>query len=368
MRCVAREAPAYTAAMQLKDQILLPAFVPALVAARGLDLHRLLEAAGLSPSLFHAGKASVTTHQYFALWRALASAGLPDDFGLQLGTRPVPGHYDVATVAALHSANFGDAIGKIARYKRVMCPAVWTLTTHGAQASLESRWLLSEDAVPAYLSEGGFASIARLFSLGTGGARLAPLRVEFTRAAGNGDMLARHFGCEVRFGAPRDLLFFARTKLDEPFLSHNPELLELMIPGLETALRRHASEPSLVERVEACIAGHMQGQRPGMAEVAKALCMSSRTLQRRLASDGTSYQQLLDGVRRASARRMLEATALEPSEIAFLLGFEELNSFNRAFQGWEGLTPVRWRMVGPGAARHQTVKTTMSTRGRQSAP
>ncbi|MEZ2296309.1 AraC family transcriptional regulator ligand-binding domain-containing protein [Variovorax sp. RCC_210] len=337
--------------MQLKDQIILPAFVPALAAAHGLDMHRLLHAAGLPQSLFHAGKASVTTRQYFGLWRAIEGMGLPADFGMQLGARHMPGRYDVATVAALHSANFAEAIAKISRYKRIVCPAVWTLATRGEETSLESQWLLSEEPVPAYLSEGGFASIVRLFSLGTGGARLAPHRLEFTRAHGNVEMLAQHFGCEVRFGAPRDLLVFSRSKLDEPFLSHNPELLELMIPGLETALREHMAQPSLIERVQASIAAHMQGQRPAMAAIASELCMSSRTLQRRLAMDGTSYQQLLDGIRRSSACKMLEATTLELGEIAFLLGFEELNSFQRAFQAWEGVTPVRWRAARLGSGR-----------------
>jgi AraC-like DNA-binding protein len=62
---------------------------------------------------------------------------------------------------------------------------------------------------------------------------------------------------------------------------------------------------------------------------------------------GTSYQQLLDQVRSEVARRLLASTDLEAGEIAFL-GYEELNSFARAFHGWEGTTPARWRE----AAKH----------------
>ena len=71
--------------------------------------------------------------------------------------------------------------------------------------------------------------------------------------------------------------------------------------------------------------------------------MSPRTLQRRLEELGTSYQELLDDVRRRSARRLLANTDLDAGEVAFLLGFEELNSFTRAFHAWEGTTPTRWR-------------------------
>lgn len=58
---------------------------------------------------------------------------------------------------------------------------------------------------------------------------------------------------------------------------------------------------------------------------------------------GTSYQRLLDEVRRQAARQPLEDTQLEAGEIAFVPGFEELNSFTRAFRGSEGTTPARWR-------------------------
>ena len=73
------------------------------------------------------------------------------------------------------------------------------------------------------------------------------------------------------------------------------------------------------------------------------LCVSPRTLERRLEESGTTYQQLLDEVRQDTACKLLAATDLESGEIAFLLGFEELNSFTRAFHDWEGATPMRWR-------------------------
>lgn len=66
-------------------------------------------------------------------------------------------------------------------------------------------------------------------------------------------------------------------------------------------------------------------------------------MQRRLGELGTSYQDLLDDVRRQSARRLLANTNLAAGEVAFLLAFEEVNSFARAFQAWEGITPARWR-------------------------
>jgi AraC-like DNA-binding protein len=105
---------------------------------------------------------------------------------------------------------------------------------------------------------------------------------------------------------------------------------------------------SLADDVRAAIARRMSGERPSVDKVAHDIRMSSRTLQRRLAESGTSYQGLLDDVRRVTARGLLSDTDLDASEVAFLLGFEELNSFT-AFRTWEGVTPTRWRDSGKAA-------------------
>jgi AraC-like DNA-binding protein len=156
-------------------------------------------------------------------------------------------------------------------------------------------------------------------------------------------MLQRHFGCEVRFDAPADLLVLDATALAEPFVTHNAELLEVITPGLEAALNESGHARTLADDVRTALSQRICGERPAVEKVAKALGMSPRTLQRRLEELGTTYQRLLDDVRRRSARRLLTNTDLDSGEVAFLLGFEELNSFTRAFHGWEGTTPTRWR-------------------------
>jgi AraC-like DNA-binding protein len=168
--------------------------------------------------------------------------------------------------------------------------------------------------------------------------------MELTRRPHNAAMLRKHFGCEIMFDRPQDLLVFKAAVLDLPFRTHNVELLEHMVPGLESALHKREAKASLIEQAKESISRSMCGQRPSIHSVAKELCVSARTLQRRLEEEGTTYQSPLDDVRRSTARRLLVSTDLQAGEIAFLLGFEELNSFTRAFQGWEGATPMRWHV------------------------
>lgn len=328
----------------IKDSILLPAMVPQRLAALGIDLGRLLGQAGLPMDLFKHGKVDVDTKQFFALWNALQTIGAPADLGLRGATEPPPDLYDVATIAAIHSANFGEALQKLARYKRLVCPEHISVRRENDEVHIEFQWLLAQEHAPSFLTDAAFAATVQLLQRGSG-LMVKPRRLELTRRKAHEAMLQRHFACPVYFNALHDVLVFDLQTLEQPFHTHNPELLDLMVPGLEAALRRWEGEIPWLEQVKAGVERSMRGQRPSVEQVAKHLCLSPRTLQRRLEDAGTSYQRLLDEVRQDTARRLLTATDLEPGEIAFFLGFEELNSFRRAFQLWEGTTPQRWRFA-----------------------
>lgn len=317
----------------------------------GVDEARVLQLAGITPSLFSVRQPRLSTRQFFAFWQALGEASEDPLFGLRLGDELAIEYYDPASIAALHSANFLDAMRKVARYKRLSCPEEITLERNGEETVVHYRWTAAENHAPAVLTDAMFASALRLVRQGTGDATIVPRRVEFTRRAPAERIatgLARYFGCALRFDAPQDLLVWDTATMHVDFVTYNEDTLAVLLPGLEAALREHGATPSLAHQVGAILGRSMRGQRPSIEAVAAQLHVSPRTLQRRLANEGTSYQQELDRVRQQAARHLLTATDMEAGEIAFFLGFEELNSFTRAFHQWEGTTPNRWRDV----ARH----------------
>lgn len=87
----------------------------------------------------------------------------------------------------------------------------------------------------------------------------------------------------------------------------------------------------------------LTGHRPTIENVARDLHMSSRTLQRRLQQSGSGFQKMLEEARHEMARYYLKNSKLELAEAAYLLGYEDANSFSRAFRGWEGVPPKHWR-------------------------
>lgn len=123
----------------------------------------------------------------------------------------------------------------------------------------------------------------------------------------------------------------------------NAEPLGMLAPQFEEELKQENGDDILVERVRIAIRQKLTGRRPNVEDIADALHISSRTLQRRLQDQGSSFQRVLEEARHQLARHYLNNSVLELNETAYLLGYEDGNSFVRAFRNWEGVPPSRWR-------------------------
>jgi AraC-like DNA-binding protein len=120
-----------------------------------------------------------------------------------------------------------------------------------------------------------------------------------------------------------------------------------MWEAINPALRRRMSEAdeerSTSDIVEASLFELLPSGRTQMRDVAKDLGIGARTLQRRLASENTTWLEVLNRTRERLARHYLRSTKMSPAEVSFLLGFEDPNSLFRAFNRWTGTTPESWR-------------------------
>ncbi|MEP6907811.1 MAG: AraC family transcriptional regulator ligand-binding domain-containing protein [Pseudoxanthomonas sp.] len=289
----------------------------------------------------------VDTAQYFAFWEALGIRS-PPDIGLRLAAETSVHEYDLSLLAALHSPDVRTALEKLARYKRLCGPQDLSLAHSSKEIAVSTVWLTAMSPPPPRLVDAMFATLLLLIQRGSGQA-LAPKRVELTRVRADEAMLMRFFGCPLKFRAKRDALVFDDLLMDTRFVTHNADLLDALLPSLDKQVAKTPGNCFLND-VRQAIAKRMSGERPSADKVAIELATSARTLQRRLAEHGTTYQEVLDEVRCHTARRLLGTGSIEIAEAAFLLGFEELNSFTRAFRGWEGMTPKQWR-VARGAWR-----------------
>ena len=168
-------------------------------------------------------------------------------------------------------------------------------------------------------------------------------------------MYEAHFGCPAKLDARENAIVFGEAELDRPFLTHNPDLFATIAPQLEIELRQARASKAIREQVKGILKPLLAGRRPGIEDVARELGLSSRTLQRRLAEDDATFQQLLQEARRELARHYLLHSSLELNETAYLLGYEDSHSFFRAFHDWEGDSPGEWRARHTRSARSRAV-------------
>lgn len=302
----------------------------------------VLRRAGLPAGFFQQEKIYVSTAELFAFWRAIGETSQDPAIGLKLGIEPRFERYQATAIAAVCSHSFRDALQRIGRYKKLTCPEEIRLRASGDEASVGFLYTQAEEVQPDVMVDLVLSWILGISRRGTDG-QITPLRLELTRPAQHRELLESHFGCRVRFKAGRNALVFRNSDLDRPFVTHNEDLLKAIGAQLEAELKERNSNADLGDQVKHTLKRSLAGKRPTLPHVARELCMSARTLQRRLTDAKITFQGLVEETRRELAHHYLRHSTVELNETAFLLGYEDSNSFFRAFQGWEGTTPGEWR-------------------------
>ncbi|ADU68869.1 AraC family transcriptional regulator [Pantoea sp. At-9b] len=309
----------------------------------GISVSHVLRRAGLPEDRFSHQARGLTSDEYFRFWRALAAEAGDELFPLRIVAAVSAESFNPPLFAALCSANLMQAIQRLAKYKQLVAPMSLVVEV-GQQGELTvaPRWLELADDVPVSLQVAEIAFFLRLVRLAT----REPVRaLRVTLPSGNHSPgFARFFGTAVQQGTHPAITFAAEDAL-RPFLTVNEGMWRVFEPDLRRRLSELDMTASTTERVRAVLLELLPGNAATMDHVAARLCMSVRTLQRRLEEEGESFRALVNTTRESLARHYLGHTTLSSEEIAFLLGFEDPNSFYRAFHGWTGQTPDSVRRI-----------------------
>jgi AraC-like DNA-binding protein len=284
----------------------------------------------------------VTTAQFFALWRAVSELSADPAAGLKIATQIDVGDRPPSTIAAYHARDYRDALTRLARFKQLCSPEELQIRISKDECLIEPVWQHAREETPPLLTDAAFASFVELGRRGTGHP-LEAKRVELKHSAETTGVHEAYFKCSVRFKARRNMLVLHAADLDRPFLNYNSELLEMLDPQLVNALEQQCTQRSISEQVKWILKRLLAGSRPEIGTVARELGLSDRTLQRRIVDGGSTFRQLLLEARQELARDYLNRPEIDVAEVAYLLGYEDSNSFYRAFRTWEGTTPAQLR-------------------------
>lgn len=311
---------------------------------RGIDPAPLFEEVGLDPESLSNPRARYSV-SLMRLACARASEML-DDPGSGLNAAEVwqPTDFHALGFAFLASTTLRSALERLVRYSVIVNDLVsFSLAECGDQAILSCNTKYADIAEVAALEDGRWAVVLDMCRR-VYGADLDPVEVTFLHPDPGAEMgkFYGFFRCAMRFGASVSSMTFSAEALDKPLPASNRELAlaqDRVLREFVAKLRRD----DIVSRTKSTISDYLPSENFTSEVVAKALHMSPRSLQRKLAAENTTFRKLVEAVRRELAESYLADGSFNLPEISYLLGFSSQSAFCRAFKRWTGLTPQEFR-------------------------
>lgn len=315
------------------------------VQARNKPCEVFLADAGIAPELLQQAGARVTAAQYVTLFRLLIDR--LDDESLDFLSRPLKrGSFALIARSALGASNLNGAIRRVSSSFHLLQDDVEMVPVRdGTLAGLALHFVSLPAARQNFLHELLLRVFWRLLAWLAGG-QLPAARFDFAfESPPYAASYDKVFPAPLHFEAHQTALWF------------DAKWLQGRVRRDEAALRAYLADAQtnvIVPRrgddvVSACLRSHLQQTQPAwpdLAAAAVAMHMAPSTLQRRLASEGTSFQSLKDELRRDTAIVRLNTSTVPLATLAYELGFADSAAFQRAFKGWTGSAPGSYRRGG----------------------
>jgi AraC-like DNA-binding protein len=305
-------------------------------------LEAFWHATDLTPEMAADPEARISPAQFCVAWAEATRLSGDPALALRIAEATPVGAFGIVEYVCRSAPTVHEALRQWVRYLGILDDAVEVALVDGG-ADVALRVTLESEA-PAPPSHELCFALVLLNSRRLVPGRIEPRAVRFTHRVPSGQ-LARYrafFGPDVVFGAKRTELVLAKSALEAPLATADPNLLAILLPTAEEKRAGSVKDPPLTDQVRRILRAALSQDDAQLPGVAKRLGLTARSLQRRLGEEGTSFQGLRDETRQRLADRYL-GEGLSIAEISFMLGFSEPSAFFRAFKRWTGLTPIERR-------------------------
>jgi AraC-like DNA-binding protein len=307
--------------------------------ARQIDPAPIFRSAGIDAAALSVPGKRVPVRTALRLQRAAEEAVRDPALGLDVARQMQGTALHALGYAWLASATLGEAFRRFARYTRVVTE-LWSPRIEESADGVRITYVFPPEAArpPDWLHDWLAAGAVRLSRLIYGEA-FAPLEVALVRERpADAAPFEDWFRSPIAWRAPQVSLLCRSEDFSRALPTGNPEVAAATERVALDYLAR-LDRNDTVTQVRQRIRERLPSGVPSQAEVARALALSPRTLARRLEEAQTSFTALLDETRRSLAEQYLQRTDFSVAEVAYLVGFAESSSFNRAFRRWTGRAP-----------------------------
>lgn len=329
--------------MKRADKFVIPANWKVLFKDLGINLQLALGYADLPRGLFEQKKVQLSPSQYFQLFQGIDKAAQTQGFDLALKLAEVMSFesFDAPIFAAICSPNLNSAIRRLQEYKPLIGPMELTLDQTDTKTEIEISCYGFTGALPSSLSLTELVFLTQLTRLATRQS-INPIQVVLPELPLNLSAYINYFGCDITLGSATKVVF-SNKDARVPFLTNNQTMLNIFDSELRKKLDVMESNHTASRAVYTHLMDLLPQGNSSIEVVASHMAMSKRTLQRKLSAENNSYQSILHKVREELAHYYLRETELSINEVSFLLGFQETNSFIRAYNSWTGISPGQVR-------------------------
>ena len=312
--------------------------------SNGVDLRPLLRQANLTLHQIKNTNLRLDVADQIRFLNLVSDALQDDLLGFHLAQLPDLRELGFLYYVSASSETLGDALQQLARYASIANEGVSPRYFSGKEMGITFRYVGVSRHQDRHQIEFFVATLVRLCRQLTG-IRLIPGRVMLVhRRDGRHAELTEFFGDEIDFGANIDEVSFTSASKDLPIVSADQHLNKLLITYCEEALRQRPSKRSAFRSsVENVIVPLLPHGKARVDEIARRLGVSQRTLARRLSTERMTFSTVLENLKIDLADRYLADEGLSISQVAWLLGYQEVSSFTHAFKRWTSKTPRQVR-------------------------
>jgi AraC-like DNA-binding protein len=317
---------------------------------QGIDPMQLMDEAGIDAASVINPDRRIPVANMRALWRLAGEASGDEAFGLLAAEQLQPATLQGLGLAVLASDSIYDALKRLVRFARVFSTGLVLELREGEE--LVELEILTDETLsgehPDWLAyDFGMGLIVVLCRI-TLGEYFSPIDIRCRRPAPRDpDRFAALLGSRIHFDADCNCISFVKSDILQPLPTGNSELAKLNDEQTETYLATFVGVTA-ARQVVSHIVEQLPDGPPSQKQIAAAMNVSNRTLQRKLKDEGTSFIDLLQDARLTLAKKYLAQPQRSIVEIAYLLGFSEPSTFSRAFKRWTGQAPADYRSAISG--------------------
>ena len=310
-----------------------------LLKSYGISADELLKLAQLPLDMFARSNPCVTAEEYYRFMKAIEDIVPNKKMPIVLATADNIETITPPIFGAYCSANARECMKRIAQYKALTGAIIFDICEDKQGITVEIKGEENIE-IPEIIIGIEMVLLTNLIRKATK-ENITPIKITVKKSFANPEY-EQFLRCKAEEDATNSITF-SHNDSEIPFITRNESMWNFFEPELKKRLSEMDTDDSFSAKVRSVLVEILPAGKSGIEDVAVALGTSRRSLQRKLKDEDTTFQKQLNHVRELLAKNYIQNTQLSSEDIAYLLGYQDLNSFFRAFSLWTGKSVTAYK-------------------------